>query len=106
MSLRENIQIFHPLDVERYLEILKTEYGAREHPRQEGAYLIDGLPFYVPQQAEGYVFVLGFNMVPLSPLIIQALADHPELISEDVLVRWSQEQNVIFEGHPADRFGS
>jgi hypothetical protein len=106
MSLRENIQIFHPLDIERYLQILKTEYGAREHPQQDGAYLIDGLPFYAPQQAEDHVFVLGFNMVPLSHLVIQALADHPELISDDVLVRWTQEQDVIFEGQPANRIGS
>ncbi len=97
MGLRENIQIFHPIDIERYLEMLKTAYGAQEHPQQAGAFLIEGLPFYAPQLAAGYVFVLGFNMLPLSHLIIQALAEHPELIPENVLVRWTQEQELIFE---------
>jgi len=97
MSLRENIQIFHPVDIERYLDILKTEYGALEHPQQSGAFLIEGLPFYAPQLAEGYVFVLGFNMVPLAHVIIQALAEHPELVPESALVRWTQEQALILE---------
>lgn len=98
MSIRENIRIFHPVDIEQYLEILKTEYGAIEHPQQENAFLIDGLPFYAPQLAEGYIFVLGFNLMPLSQLIIQALVDHQELISKSTKFQWTQEQDLIYEG--------
>ena len=97
MSLRENIQIFHPVDIERYLEVLKTEYGAQEHSQQKGAYMIDGLPFYSPQQAEGYIFVLGFNMAPLSHLIIQALTECPGLIPEGTKISWTQEQYLLIE---------
>jgi len=97
MGLRENIQLFHPVDVDRYLGILLSEYGAEEHPQQTGAYLIDGLPFYKPQQAEGYVFILGFNMVPLSSVLIQALADSPELAPGDTKVLWTQEQDLILD---------
>lgn len=97
MSLRENIQIFHPVDVDRYLEVLKTEYSAQKHLQQKGAYLIDGLPFYAPQLAEGYIFIMGFNMVPLSHLLIRALAEHSELAPKRTMIRWTQEQDVIFK---------
>ena len=97
MSLRENIQIFYPVDIERYLDILKTEYGAKEHPQQEDAFLIDGLPFYAPQLVEGYIFVLGFNMVPLSHLLIQAPAEHSELIPGSAKIQWTQEQDIVFD---------
>ena len=97
MGLRENIQVFHPFDIDHYLDILKTEYGAQEHPKQAGTFLIDGLPFYPPQLAEDHVFILGFNMMPLSHLIIDALAEHPELVSSNTVVRWTHEQELIFE---------
>jgi len=97
MGIRENIQLFHPIDIERYLDILFTEYGAEEHSQQHGAYLIDSLPFYKPQQAEGYVFILGFYMVPLSSVLIQALADSPELAPGDTQVLWTQEQDLIVD---------
>ena len=98
MGLRENIQIFHPVDIELYLEILNSEYGAQEHPQQAGAFLIDGLPFYAPQLAEGYVFIVGFNMLPLSHLLIRALANHPDIVPESAVVRWTHEQDIILEG--------
>ncbi len=50
MSIRENIQFFHRVDPSEYLRILLDEYGAQPHPRQPGAFLVDGLPFYAPQQ--------------------------------------------------------
>jgi hypothetical protein len=97
MGIRENIQLFHPIDIDRYLVILFTEYGAEKHPQQADAYLIDGLPFYKPQLAEGYVFILGFNMAPLSYVLIQVLADFPELASGDTRVLWTQEQDLIMD---------
>ena len=97
MSLRENTQIYHPVNIERYLEILKTEYGAQEHPQKDGAFLIDGLPFYMPQMAEGYVFVLGFNMMALPHALLRALIDYPELIPPETKVRWTAEQELVME---------
>ena len=97
MSIRENIQIFHPIDIEGYLNVLKKEYGAQEHPKQADAYLLDDLPFYKPQQAEGYIFILSFNMVPLSLVLIQALADSPDLAPENIRILWTQEQYLILD---------
>lgn len=97
MSTRENIQFFHRFDVEVYLEILKSEQGTKEHPTQPGSYLVDGLPFYKPAQTDKYVFVLGFNLVPLSSFLIEALANHPELVPDHVLIRWTIEQELLLD---------
>ena len=102
MSIRENIQLFHRVDPTEYLRVLVDEYGAQPHPRQQNAFLIDGLPFYPPQQVDEYTFVLGFNMVPLSHTLIQALISHPELILDNVLIRWTQEQDLVAEGTVED----
>ena len=97
MSVRENIQIFHQFDLDAYLEILKAEHGAKDHPGQSGCYLVDELPFYKPKQTDEYVFVLGFNYAPLPGLLIEALASHPELIPDDVLIRWTIEQELLLD---------
>lgn len=97
MSIHENIQIFHPVDIEQYLAILFREYGVVEHPEQEDAYLLEELPFYKPQITEGYIFILSFNMRPLSYLLIQALAAHPELVPAESKVIWTQEQELLLD---------
>ena len=97
MSVRENIQIFHQFDVETYLEILKTEHGAEDHPSQSGCYLLDDLPFYKPKQTDEYIFVLGFNYAPLPGLLIDALANHPELVPDDVSIHWTIEQDLLLD---------
>lgn len=97
MGLRENMQIFHPIDIDRYLDTLIAKYGVEKHPQQAGAYLIGGLPFYKPQRAEGYIFILGFNMTPLSSVLIQALADHHDLVPGDTQVLWTLEQDLIMD---------
>ena len=97
MSIHENIQIFHPVDIEQYLALLLREYGATEHPEQAEAFLLEELPFYKPQMAEGYIFILSFNMRPLSYLLIQALADHPELAPAETKIIWTQEQDLLLE---------
>ena len=98
MSIRENIQFFHHVDIEKYLQVLKTEYSAQEHPTQPNSFLIEnGPPFYKPQQIEDHVSILGFNNIPLSEHLLQALIDHPELAPDDVIVRWTQEQDLILE---------
>lgn len=98
MSIRENIQFFHRFDPGEYLRILLDEYGAQPHPRQPGAFLVDGLPFYSPQQAEEHTFVLGFNMAPLSQVLIRAMIFHPELVPDNMFIRWTQEQDLVAEG--------
>jgi hypothetical protein len=99
MSVRENIEIFHPLDTKTYLEILKDEYGARDHPSQPDSYLIDnpGTPFYEPKEIDDHVSILGFNYALLSNLLIQAIIGHPELVPDEVLIRWTQEQDLVLE---------
>ena len=95
MGLRECIQIHYSVDVDSYLDVLKSEYGAIEHPHLDGAYLIDGLPFYKPQLADTYIFILGFNMTPLSSVLIQALAENPDLVPVCTKVCWTLEQELI-----------
>ena len=97
MSVRENIQIFHQFDIDTYLEILKSENGAKEHPNQPGCYLVGELPFYKPKQSDEYIFILGFNLVPLPGLVIDALANHPELVPDDVSIRWTIEQDLLLD---------
>jgi hypothetical protein len=107
MSIRETIQILHPLNIEAYLDVLRAEFGAQAHPRQAGAFQVDGLPFYRPQagrasEAGEYVFVLGFNYLPLPGTLLRALAAHPELVPEGVQISWTQEQELLFEGSLAE----
>jgi len=98
MSLRENIQFFHQIDTEKYLDVLREDHTAQDHPTQPGGFLIDGdQPFYSPQQFDDHISILGFNYIPLPDQLIQALVDHPELAPDDTLVRWTQEQDLILE---------
>ena len=99
MSVRENIEASPPFDSKTYLDILKTEYGAKEHPEQPGSYLIGDpeLPFYEPREFEDHVSVLGFNYALLSNLLIQAIIDHPELVPDETRIRWTQEQDLVME---------
>lgn len=93
MSIRENIQLHGKLDIEKYLELLQ----AQVHPDQENAYVVDGTPFYKPQEVEDHIFILGFNNMLLPYSLIQILVDHPELISDSAVVNWTQEQDLILK---------
>ena len=97
MTVRENIQIFHQFDVEAYLEILKSEHGAKGHPNQPGCYLIDNLPFYKPKQSAEYVNILGFNLVPLPGILLDVLANHPEFVPDETNVIWTIEQELYLQ---------
>ena len=103
MGLRESIQIIHPVDIDRFLDFLITEKGAEEHHQQPGAYLVDSLPFYKPQNAEGYVFILGFNMLPLSSVLIQALAERSDFAPGNTRILWILEQDILLDT-PLDDF--
>jgi len=67
------------------------------HPAQPNCYLIDGLPFYEPKQIEDHVSVLGFNYAPLSNQLIKVLNGHPELVSDEVVIVWTIEQDLVLE---------
>ena len=60
MSIRENIEIYHHLDLDQFLEILKREHGLVEHPSQAGALMMDNVSFYSPRYSEDHVSILGF----------------------------------------------
>ena len=97
MSVKENIQFFHEFDSNEYLEILLGEFDGTVHPSQANAFLIDGSPFYKPLWVEDHVSVLGFNYAPLPSILIEALTSHPELVPDDVLIRWLIEQELLLE---------
>lgn len=100
MSYREYIQIFHPVDIQRYLWVLTIQFRMRPNPEQLSTFTIDDppLPFYRPKRLENYVSVLGFNYTPLSSLLILALIDHPDLAPMTTIVRWMAEQEVVAQG--------
>ncbi len=100
MSYRESIHIFHPIDIDRYLQVLMLQFNAQPHPEELTAYQIDTppLPFYRPQPFENYLSILGFNYIPLSSLLILVLIEHPELAPSTTVVRWVAEQEIITQG--------
>ena len=90
-----------------YMRILGREHNSQEHPAQAGAFIVDGLPYYAPTDQQDHISVLSFSYVPLPHALIQALIDHPELAPDSMFIRWTQEQDLIWEGtlgelrHPA-----
>ena len=97
MTVRENIQIFHSFDIDTYLQILETEQGAKEHPTQPGCYVVDSLPFYKPRQADEYVYILGFNLIPLPGVLLDVLANHPEMVPNGTAIVWTIEQELLLD---------
>ena len=95
MSIRESLQIYQNFDVWAYLERLRADFGAVEHPNQGGAFLVEGLPFYHPEKTDEYVFILGFNMVALPHGLLQALIDHRETFPDHTQIHWTQEQALL-----------
>jgi hypothetical protein len=97
MSIREIVEFYHLVDLEKYMGILRAEFGSHTHPAQEGSLLIDGLPVYAPKWLQDQVSILGFNKLPLPDSVIQTLVDHPELAPDETLIRWTQEQDLRLE---------
>ncbi len=97
MSVRENIELYGGIDNERYMQTLVVEYGAAKHSRERRAYVVEGLPFYAPRQTLDHLSILSFNNIPLPDALLEALVMHPELFPDDVLIRWTQEQDLILE---------
>ena len=97
MSVREIIRVIHEFDPDKYLSILQEEHGATKHPSQPDAFMVEELPFYRPGLADEYVYVVSFNHVPLPGVLIDALANHPELIPDETLVFWSVEDQIFLE---------
>jgi len=86
--------------VEKFLEVLQREFGARPHPNEPGAYLVGQppLPFHRPRIVKDHLSILSFNYWPLPISLIEALVNHPELVPESTKVLWAAEQDLIVEG--------
>lgn len=101
MSVRECIWIYHPINVEAYVQVLKEEFGAQPHPEQSGAFLIGDppLPFYEPKLIDGEkLAITSFNYLPVPDTLLEALTHHPELVPPSAQVHWTVEQDALFEG--------
>jgi len=100
VSLRENIQLFYHIDINEYLEALRKKHGLEGHPSKDGLYLLDDHPFsfHRPQWNEDHLFILGTNLTPLSPTLVQVLVENPEFVPPETRVVWTQEQEIVFEG--------
>ena len=103
MSSRECIWVAYPVEVDKYLEVLQQEFGARPHPHEPNSYLVGNpsLPFYAPQLIDGQMAITGFNYVPLSLELVWALCLHPELAPPKAMVRWTHEQWLVTRGNLA-----
>ncbi len=97
MSVRENIELYGLEDAEQYVEVLSSEFGAARHPHQDDAYILEQQPFYAPRPVDDHISILSFNNRPLPDSLIQALVRHPETFPDDILIRWTQEQELLFE---------
>ncbi len=97
MSVRENIELYGLSDQEESAKTLIEEVGATQHPSQEHACILDGLPFHAPRLAGDHVSILSFNNTPLPDSLIEALVDHREFFPDHILIRWTQEQDLLLE---------
>jgi hypothetical protein len=103
VSIRENIELYPgDLELAKYLKILAEDFGLQDHPAQHGAFMAEGLPFYAPRKSGDHVSILGFNKIPLPDCVIEALVDHPEFAEGSMIIRWTQEQDLILECTLAD----
>ncbi len=100
MSVRENLELYGLQDEGRYVELRTSEMGATKHTDKADAYIMERLPFYAPRRVEDHLSILSFNNAPLPDSLVDALVDHPELFPDDVLIRWTQQQELILEATP------
>ena len=100
MSLHECIQIYHPLDIPRYLKALREDYQAIPHPKELNAFLVGTppLPFHHPHLREGYVSILSFNYAPLPYALLEVLVHHPEIVPAKTWIVWTFEQHLLTKG--------
>src|SRR5687767_9855659 len=98
MSIHECIKVYNQIDVEQYLQLLQSRYHALPHPTEPKHFLIDypPLPFRRPSQCETHLSILGFAYMPLSSLLLLALATHPELVPPATTVEWLSEQDRLY----------
>ncbi len=67
--------------------------------------MLGGTPFHAPRLTGDHISILSFNNIPLPDAIIEALVDHRELFADDFVVRWVQEQDLLFEATPGELRG-
>ncbi len=97
MSVKENIELYGLSDQEESAKTLIEKVGATQQARQADACMLDGLPFHAPRPASDHISILIFNNTPLLDAIIEILVDHREFFPDNILIRWTQEQDLIFE---------
>lgn len=59
--------------------------------------MVESLPFYAPMAAGNHLSILSFNNNPPPDSLGEVLVKHTELSSDDVVIRWTQELDLIFE---------
>jgi hypothetical protein len=96
MSVREHIEPYALRDQAKLVDVLVDEFGVIKQPSRSRPYL-GGLPYHAPRPAEDHTSMLSFNNSPLPDFPIEALVIHAELFSDDILMCWTQEQDLIFE---------
>jgi hypothetical protein len=97
VSVRENIELYGLADEEEFVKVLSSELSAAKHPNQADSYMLEGLSFHALKPADDHLSILGFNIAPLHDSLIEAWVDHTELFPNDILIRWTQGQDLIFE---------
>ncbi len=97
MSVRENIELYGLSAKEASAKTLIEEVGATRHPRQQDAYMLEGLPFHAPRPAGDHLSILSFNNTPLPDALVEGLVGHREFFPDNILIRWTQEQDLILE---------
>jgi hypothetical protein len=106
MSVRETLEIHHPVSVETYLQVLKNEFAVRDNPDESDSFAYGNPPthFYRPvlKSESRVTFVLGFNKEPLPDVLVLALILHPEIVPKDTMIYWVAEQEIIDGGHLYD----
>jgi len=97
MSVRESIELYCKLDLEKYLEILGNEYVAQRPPSQPDEFVVDDLQYYSPKHNNDHIAILGFSKIPLPYSFLQAFIDRPDLVPDEVLDCWTIEQELLLE---------
>ncbi len=97
MSIREDFDLYGLPDTEQYVEVLSSEFGASRHPNQENAFILEQHPFYAPRPVEDHISTPGFNNIPLPDSPDPSTREPSGIFPDDILSRWTQEQDLIFE---------
>ena len=97
MSIRENIELYGSLDLEsnKHLQMNIKPSHIQANPML----ILWKVRHSINLSNWKIMFQLwDLNMVPLPYSAFEVLLQHPKLAPDDVYIRWTQEQELIFEG--------